>query len=633
MQDKIGHKIFSAFVELFMALGFFLVYLIEELIGEFFTKHSEQKNKQKANNELVEMKRSSSITQYDAVKLNKHPKEHKALVNIYTFILAITFHMFMEGFLFGAQTKVLSLSSLFFGIIVHKVLVLFSIGIKLARQLEDRTRLAVAFIVLAIFCKSFERFGWISSFNNNAPGATFSTIISSLSVGTFTYIALFEILVPERNSPYSKLLQWLSCFVGFALMAGFFDSSITLTDFSHVESNLFSSSSCFFFLTFAADEKKELQFVQAIWRHGDRAPGALPYPNDRYTEDHWPRGWNQLTNEGMRQLKDLGEFFRERYAGSFVNKTYNVKEVYVQSTDKARAIVSAQSLLYGFFPPAAHEKFDNAINWHPIPVHCSGINDEDPLLKPTKFACPAFDKEVVGVQQQFANDLFSKHAEFYEFVRNNTGFREFGLGELKSMSEVPKEVDHGLEQPDWLLKKWSNMEDKTTLDILKEHSLAERLVRLSTKKLAQLRGGYLLGDWLLRALKVQKGKQKKPKKMLLYSSHDGTLQSFLHILDVADGLQIPYAACVFMEIYKDQEGEHTLLFRHGKEVSPLAIKGCGEECTVKQFFKVLEKRSFFSKEELYAACERDDFCESNFQKEDNAAKKKAKKLKKLANRV
>jgi hypothetical protein len=37
------------------------------------------------------------------------------MVNIYTFILAITFHMFMEGFLFGAQTKVLSLSSLFFG--------------------------------------------------------------------------------------------------------------------------------------------------------------------------------------------------------------------------------------------------------------------------------------------------------------------------------------------------------------------------------------------------------------------------------------------------------------------------------------------------------------------------------------
>jgi hypothetical protein len=48
---------FPPFVELFMALGFFLVYLIEELIGEFFTNQGEQKNKQKANNDLTEMKR------------------------------------------------------------------------------------------------------------------------------------------------------------------------------------------------------------------------------------------------------------------------------------------------------------------------------------------------------------------------------------------------------------------------------------------------------------------------------------------------------------------------------------------------------------------------------------------------
>jgi prostatic aicd phosphatase len=72
---------------------------------------------------------------------------------------------------------------------------------------------------------------------------------------------------------------------------------------------------------------KQLQFVQAVWRHGDRAPSDLPYPNDKYDEEYWPRGWNQLTNEGMRQLKDLGQFMRQRYVGSFINHTYNVKEV------------------------------------------------------------------------------------------------------------------------------------------------------------------------------------------------------------------------------------------------------------------------------------------------------------------
>lgn len=45
-------------------------------------------------------------------------------------------------------------------------------------------------------------------------------------------------------------------------------------------------------------EARELKFVQAIWRHGDRSPTKLPYPNDPYTEDHWPRGFSQLTDVG-----------------------------------------------------------------------------------------------------------------------------------------------------------------------------------------------------------------------------------------------------------------------------------------------------------------------------------------------
>lgn len=72
---------------------------------------------------------------------------------------------------------------------------------------------------------------------------------------------------------------------------------------------------------------KDLVYVQAIWRHGDRAPEELPYPKDPYTEDYWERGWGELTNIGINQLHDLGVFFRNRYVGSFVNSSFNYKEV------------------------------------------------------------------------------------------------------------------------------------------------------------------------------------------------------------------------------------------------------------------------------------------------------------------
>lgn len=42
--------------------------------------------------------------------------------------------------------------------------------------------------------------------------------------------------------------------------------------------------------------EESLVYVTAVWRHGDRAPNELPYPNDKYDQSYWPRGWAQLTN-------------------------------------------------------------------------------------------------------------------------------------------------------------------------------------------------------------------------------------------------------------------------------------------------------------------------------------------------
>lgn len=49
----------------------------------------------------------------------------------------------------------------------------------------------------------------------------------------------------------------------------------------------------FFFLKFL--NGKQLKLVQAVWRHGDRAPKVKSYKNDPYDERIWTRGWNQLT--------------------------------------------------------------------------------------------------------------------------------------------------------------------------------------------------------------------------------------------------------------------------------------------------------------------------------------------------
>lgn len=62
----------------------------------------------------------------------------------------------------------------------------------------------------------------------------------------------------------------------------------------------------YLFLIISANEltTQDLIYVQAIWRHGDRAPDYLPYPNDAYNETAWPHGWGQLTDVGTLILQE-----------------------------------------------------------------------------------------------------------------------------------------------------------------------------------------------------------------------------------------------------------------------------------------------------------------------------------------
>ncbi|PIO58899.1 hypothetical protein TELCIR_19654, partial [Teladorsagia circumcincta] len=96
-------------------------------------------------------------------------------------------------------------------------------------------------------------------------------------------------------------------------------------------------------------------------------------------------------------------------------------------------------------------------------------------------------------------------------------------------------------------------------------------------------GGYLLNNFVSNAKKVANGSMENPKKMLLYSSHDGTLLSLMYAMGVANNLMIPYASAVIMEIFKEgNEYQVELLFRNDstRAAYPMKIPNCGSPCTV-----------------------------------------------------
>ncbi|CAG7733099.1 unnamed protein product, partial [Allacma fusca] len=124
-----------------------------------------------------------------------------------------------------------------------------------------------------------------------------------------------------------------------------------------------------------ADHSDEgtLRLVQVIFRHGDRNP-LDPYPGfPHYNESYWPEGFGQLTKKGKEQQFALGQYLRKRY-DNFLNDSYSPYEIYVQSSNVDRTLMSAEANLAGLYPPNSDiSRWSVDIPWQPIPVHAEPL--------------------------------------------------------------------------------------------------------------------------------------------------------------------------------------------------------------------------------------------------------------------
>ncbi|KHN85506.1 Testicular acid phosphatase -like protein [Toxocara canis] len=298
----------------------------------------------------------------------------------------------------------------------------------------------------------------------------------------------------------------------------------------------------------------QLVYVQALWRHGDRAPKILPYPKDENTELAWPRGWAQLTNVGMRQLYDLGSFFRRRY-GSFIGEEFNVTE----------------------------------------------------LLRPGHYNCPTYNELWDQQKSSLADAINKEYADVFNFLVNATGFPSVGYRQIYPLYGIVAEVIHGLPQPDWVYRRWPSHGNLTTLEIIVD---LERLIQMSefnTSEKAILRGGYIAGNWLDRALNVSMGIQTNPSKMMLFSAHDDTLTPFMFAMKINNGLLVPYAACIIMEIFATAANEFAvkLLYRNetfSDTVYELVVPQCEALCPISKLAEILSSSVYVNVCQLRNAC-------------------------------
>ncbi|XP_033835241.1 lysosomal acid phosphatase [Periophthalmus magnuspinnatus] len=324
---------------------------------------------------------------------------------------------------------------------------------------------------------------------------------------------------------------------------------------------------------------RELVYVTVLFRHGDRSP-IRAYPTDPYQESAWPQGFGQLSQVGMKQHYNLGQFLRKRYTG-FLKESYDRQEISVRSTDFDRTLMSAEANLAGLYPPNGSQVFNPDIKWQPIPVHTVPMPEERLLSFPLS-DCPRYKQLMSETEQtpEFRN-VTAFYQDVIELVRNKTLLNKTNIESVWGVYDTLFcEAQHNMTPPDWVTP-----DVMTSLKYLKDFAFRMAFGIYKQTEKSRLQGGLLLGE-IVKNLTLMATENPKPKlKLMMLSAHDTTVAALQASLNVFNGIQPPYASCHIFELNKEENGAYTvsMFYRNNTELYPVELPGCALDCPLEDF--------------------------------------------------
>lgn len=332
---------------------------------------------------------------------------------------------------------------------------------------------------------------------------------------------------------------------------------------------------------------RELVFSNVVWRHGDRSY-IQTYPTDPYKDSHiWKNGYGELTNIGMKEQYDLGRYLRIKY-NDILDKEYLKAQIYVRSTDKDRAIMSAQSNLAGLYPVTKDEMWNgSSTNWHPMPVHVVPVKYEDLLIYP-RTDCPKYD-EIMSIirHSPWFLEHEQKYSEFYRFIEEKTGLTDVNLLNIWGVSDnLLCLQSHNFTLPEWVTD--DVMTKLQHLNSLEMGLMFSDINYKYRKEISQMQGGVLLKTIIQNMEDHKAGRTNF--SMIAYSAHDTTLVPLLMSLGNYDWIQPDYASCIMVDLYRTSEQyEVSIQYRRGNgTVTTLQVYGCDTFCSFQEFAKILQ---------------------------------------------
>nr|CAH7724609.1 unnamed protein product [Callosobruchus chinensis] len=262
-------------------------------------------------------------------------------------------------------------------------------------------------------------------------------------------------------------------------------------------------------------------------------------------------GYGQLTNLGKWQAFRLGERLRNRY-DRFLGKVYYPEEVYGQSTDFDRTKASLLLVLAGLYPPVDNQRWNEKLNWLPIPTHYKEDHLDYFLRRPNKY-CPAYmaelDKALTSEKHQ---EYLKSMGSTLDFLTENTGIQVQTTSAAFGVYQTIR-AEHVM---NLTLPKWTG--NGIYPEALNQLAIRQCLVENSTPKLRRLNGGRSLQKAIDNMLEKSECRlQPTNRKIFLYSGHENNVVNLLTVLgffDTAEDQHFPeYSSAFVIELHEDNE--------------------------------------------------------------------------------
>ncbi len=329
---------------------------------------------------------------------------------------------------------------------------------------------------------------------------------------------------------------------------------------------------------------QELIFAVTLIRHGDRSPYAAM--DSTVIKYKWPQGIGQLTPEGMNQEYNLGKELREKYIKTYrlLPESYNVEKMYVLSTNYDRTLMSAESLLTGFYPPGTGPDLENGSpalpgSLQPIPIHITPKGEMN-IINPEISNAKEFDallskyaytqKAWIDQQKKLSKD-FKRWGEILGVKIDN--LNEF----LIPSDNVNCMYIHHIPFPKELTKE--------DIEQIIKNKMSACAIRFVPKEIAKFMATPFMTK-LKTDMNMAVNNDATRFNYILYSGHDDSILGIMSALNVPLANNPPYASHVDFELYKDNNDYLVKVLYNGKVLQLSGVNSDGYS-SLEDFYKLI----------------------------------------------